>query len=195
MLFERFTISMLLKLCCLSFFGIYLSIVNVKQVMAQMNTQFLDNDISNWQLVTDGVMGGVSKGSIGITELDNKSCISLTGSVSTDNNGGFIQMAYDIDASLAQSIKELQGIRLELRGNGESYNIHLRTKDLWFPWQSFRSTFQTNGEWQTISLPFDSFEAYKTSENLNVEKLKRIGVVAIGREFDASICVASIGFY
>jgi hypothetical protein len=192
---DRLSISTLLKLCCLIFFGIFLLIVNVKLVVAQMNTQFLDNGISNWQLVTDGVMGGVSKGTIGVTDLDNKTCIKLSGSVSTDNNGGFIQMAYDIDASLAQSVKHLQGIQLEVRGNGENYNLHLRTNDLWFPWQAFRSTFQTNGDWQTISLPFDSFKAYKTSADLNVANLKRIGVVAIGREFEANICVASMGFY
>ncbi|NNJ91247.1 MAG: hypothetical protein HKP55_06205 [Gammaproteobacteria bacterium] len=192
---DRLSFSMLFKLCCLSFIGIYLSTFNVKHVIAQMKTQSLDNGISNWQLVTDGVMGGVSKGTIGVTDLDNKTCIELSGSVSTDNNGGFIQMAYNIDASLAQSVKHLQGIQLEIRGNGEDYNLHLRTKDLWFPWQAFRATFQTNGDWQIINLPFSSFQAYKTSEDLNVENLKRIGVVAIGREFDANICVASIGFY
>ena len=186
------------KLLLKPYFGftcMILSIVLVQPVFSQMSTQLLNNDISNWRLVTDSVMGGVSKGTTKSIELDNKNCVVLQGSVSTDNNGGFIQIAYDIDKSQSKTAAQYQGIQIEVRGNVERYNIHLRTKDLWFPWQAFRATFETNGEWQTIRLPFNTFEPYKTGETLKVENLKRIGVVAIGRNFDANICVASIGFY
>ena len=76
-----------------------------------------------------------------------------------------------------------------------SKHLHLRTGDLWFPWQAYRTTFQTTGEWQQVQLPFKDFTPYKTSSKLNIDRLKRIGVVAIGRNFTANICLAQIGFY
>ena len=175
--------------------SLFILLVTAQSTYAAMPTHLLDNDFANWKLITDGVMGGVSQGTIKKTGSGDTSCVSLTGTVSTENNGGFIQIAYDIDKPLSQKIKQYQGILVTVRGNGEKYNVHLRTSDLWFPWQAFRSTFTTDGKMETIKLPFDSFTAYKTGQALKVENLKRIGIVAIGREFNADICVASLGFY
>lgn len=148
-----------------------------------------------WRLVTDGVMGGVSRGETGMIEADGKSCIELKGNVSTENNGGFIQVAMDIDKQQAKMASQHAGITLEVKGNSEKYNLHMRTSDLWFPWQAYRATFEAGPEWQTVRLPFELFQPYKTGTALNLAHLKRIGIVAIGREFDADICIANVGFY
>ena len=162
---------------------------------ASASGNFLQMPSTGWRLVTDNVMGGVSTGSMQPVERENTSCIALTGDVSTDNNGGFIQIALDLEDDMAKQAAGYDGIRIRVLGNGEDYNLHLRTRDLWFPWQAYRATFQTTGEWQELELPFSKFAAYKTSSKLRVERLKRIGVVAIGRDFTADICVADVGFY
>ena len=51
---------------------------------------------SQWQGVTDRVMGGVSNGSISRETIDGRLANVLRGTVSMANNGGFIQMATDL---------------------------------------------------------------------------------------------------
>lgn len=153
-----------------------------------------DLPLSGWRLVTDGVMGGVSRGSMTHDSRVERPCIALRGHVSTANNGGFIQIALDLDPS-QRVAADYDGIRITVAGNGESYNLHLRTSALTMPWQSFRSTFAAQSDWQDLYLPFDGFSAYRTTAALDPAALRRIGIVAIGREFDAELCLASIAFY
>ena len=149
----------------------------------------------NWQLVTDGVMGGVSQGTLTSASYQGKPCVRLRGVVSTANNGGFIQMAQSIPPADAATLDTYAGIRIVVSGNGQSYNLHLRTTDLTLPWQSYRATVVATERWQTIDLPFSEFIPYKTASQLAPTRLSRVGVVAIGRAFDADVCVADVGFY
>ena len=57
---------------------------------------------------------------------------------------------------------------IDVYGNDETYNLHLRTADLWLPWQSYRATFQAPASWQTVQLPFVEFSPYKTSKALDL---------------------------
>lgn len=150
---------------------------------------------SAWRLVTDGVMGGVSEGTLTLSSRDDRSCSRLQGQVSTANNGGFIQMAQDLSAQDAAQLTAFAGVRVVLHGNDEPYNLHLRTADLSLPWQSYRVSVEAAARWQTLNIPFTDFSAYKTDATLRPERLRRLGLVAIGREFHADVCVAEAGFY
>jgi len=46
---------------------------------------------TNWQFVSDRVIGGVSSGKIEFVKDDDRSSMHMTGAVSLANNGGFIQ--------------------------------------------------------------------------------------------------------
>jgi len=146
----------------------------------------------SWRLVTDQVMGGVSAGTLTADHYQGKSCLRLQGAVSTANNGGFIQMALDLAAGENFDASAYSGIEITVAGNNEEYNLHLRTSDLWLPWQSYRASFMVTPQWQTIYLPFNAFERYKTSRSLRTSRLKRVGLVAIGREFTSDLRVAEI---
>jgi hypothetical protein len=148
-----------------------------------------------WRLVTDTVMGGVSSGQLLQEQRLGEPCVALRGRVSTENNGGFIQIAMDLAPSLASMAQDYEGLRLDVVGNGETYNVHLRTSDLWLPWQSYRASFDTAAEWRAVFLPFAEFEPYRTTGGLEIDKLRRIGVVAIGRDFDADLCVRGLAYY
>ncbi|MDX1347592.1 MAG: CIA30 family protein [Thiomicrorhabdus chilensis] len=149
----------------------------------------------SWRFVGDQVMGGLSSGLIDPITIDGVECVCLSGNVSVANNGGFIQMAWDFSEEQAAHAQQFDGLYLDVIGNGEGYNLHLRTSQLWLPWQSFRSGFRAGSGWQRLLFPFSEFQSYRTYARLNVSKLKRIGVVAIGREFEAQVCVRSFGFY
>ena len=45
-----------------------------------------------WSFFTDGVMGGLSQGTAIITSDNDMPCYKMTGKVTTENNGGFIQI-------------------------------------------------------------------------------------------------------
>ena len=73
--------------------------------------------------------------------------------------------------------------------------FRLRTLDLERPWQSYRQMFIAKDKWEVIKLAFNNFEQYRTEKKLNLSKLRRLGIVAIGKEFSADISVARILFY
>lgn len=148
-----------------------------------------------WRLVTDGVMGGISAGRLSTEGVDNHHCLRLQGDVKLDNNGGFIQAALDLSNDARTKIPDYTGLSLLVRGNGEQYNVHLRTRDNTLPWQSYRATFTASSRWQELSIPFADFVPYRTVEALDTSRLTRIAIVAIGRAFSADLCIAKLALY
>ena len=113
------------------------------------------NSSLHWRLVTDAVMGGVSRGTIVNETLEGRGTIHMCGNVSTENDGGFIQIALDL-APEAGSFDAggFTGLEMDVLGNHESYGAHLRTTDITRPQQSYRQSFVTTPDWQTLRLPF-----------------------------------------
>ncbi|MEL6587732.1 MAG: CIA30 family protein [Pseudomonadota bacterium] len=150
----------------------------------------------NWTYVADTVMGGVSDGQLSHGTVAGRDAARLTGSVSTENNGGFIQMAADLgpegdvlDAS------DWTGISVDVLGNGEAYDLRLRTDALTRPWQSFRAEFRARAEWTVVSLPFTDFEAHNTQAHFDPARVRRVGILAVGRAFTADVAIAGLRLY
>jgi hypothetical protein len=151
---------------------------------------------ARWRVVTDRVMGGVSEADHGLVEVDGRRCVRLTGDVRLERNGGFVQLALDLEQEGRPfDASGYAGVRLLVRGNGETYGVHLRTRDLWFPWQSYRAAFVAGPEWSEVRLPFAGFQPYRTGTPLDLRGLIRLGVFAIGRAFRADVCVAELALY
>ena len=148
-----------------------------------------------WRLLTDDVMGGLSEGILTLDKHNGRDCLRMRGDVTTENNGGFVQIALSLSDKEAFDASAYSGIEFEVSGNNENYNVHFRTDNLWFPWQSYRYSFTTNPDWKTHRMPFSSLEPYKTTQAFSSNKIIRIGMVAIGREFKADLCLAAIKFY
>ncbi|KPQ09710.1 MAG: Complex I intermediate-associated protein 30 (CIA30) [Saliniramus fredricksonii] len=149
-----------------------------------------------WRLVGDTVMGGVSRGTLTQETVAGRAARRMRGSVSLENNGGFLQMALDLapDGEVFDA-SGMAGLGLTVCGNGEDYNVHLRTRDLDRPWQSFRARFHAGPEWRQVTLPFSAFTAHRTEAPLRLERLHRIGLVAIGRAFEADLAIARLVFF
>ena len=207
---RKVRLSSLLKSLILSTGLINSGLINTglinNAIADDMNNLVIDDRSNNdetsnlgkkWQLVTDGVMGGLSQGQLTLDNYKGKNCLRMRGDVTTENNGGFLQIALslndteqgDFDASA------YSGVEIEVAGNEELYNIHFRTGDLWFPWQSYRSSFTAASDWKTYRIAFSELEKYKTFHSFSQDQIKRIGLVAIGREFQADLCLADIRFY
>ena len=150
---------------------------------------------SDWEMVSDQVMGGVSDGTLAHEALRGRMALRLTGLVSTENNGGFLQMARDLGEGQGMDASGYTGLELDVLGNGEVYNIHLRTADVTRPWQSYRASFTAPRNWTTLKLPFEDFEAHRITSPLDLKSLRRIGIVAIGKAFTADVAVADLRLY
>ncbi len=148
---------------------------------------------SQWQTADDRVMGGVSIANMASSNRLGMACSCLSGTVSLENRGGFLQMKWPFDPAV--NGKDFKGVYIHVLGNNESYNLHIRTNQLWLPWQSFRASFVAESKWQRVYLPFSQFENYKTFSTLDPEQIKKIAIVAIGRVFDADVCIHEMGFY
>ncbi|EDM72014.1 hypothetical protein RAZWK3B_17888 [Roseobacter sp. AzwK-3b] len=151
---------------------------------------------TTWELVSDRVMGGVSDGTLTRTTLAGRMALRLSGSVSLENNGGFLQMALDLrpDGS-ALDARAFTGVELDVFGNDQSYNLHLRTADVIRPWQSYRLAFTAPAQWSTLRLPFSDVTPHRVDAPFDPATLRRIGIVAIGRAFRADIAIARIALY
>lgn len=151
---------------------------------------------TEWSLVTDRVMGGVTEGRLSREDVEGRTARRITGDVRLDNDGGFLQMALDLapeDGAFDASAYE--GIVATVRGNGEDYDLRLRTHDTDHSWQSWRHGFHAGPEWGEVRLPFSAFEAHRIDKPLDLHRLRRLGLVAIGRAFHADLAVSRLAFY
>ena len=168
---------------------------------------FTLDSVKNWKYVSDQVMGGVSEGNVSLEQDGDMVFARLTGDVSTRNNGGFIQLRSKVSLfnkpKMFQLIhdadkegKELQGVRLNVRGNGETYHVMIRTYFNWSPSDYYSNTFETSPDWKQVDLPFSEFKRSKSrSTALDIDEIRDFGIVAFGRDFKSDVSVSKIDFY
>lgn len=151
---------------------------------------------ARWSAITDAVMGGVSRAVLSVEDVLGLPALRLRGMVSLENNGGFVQMALDLaQAGHVLDASGYAGIEVKVCGNGESYGLHLRTADLTAPWQSYRHVFPASSAWQTLRLPFAAFVPHRCNAPLALARLRRVGLVAIGRAYEADLALNRIALY
>ena len=159
-----------------------------------MIDDFKSQPETRWRFIADTVMGGVSSGKVSFFQEDGQSHARMAGSVSTENNGGFIQFRTKLPSALPKSAV---GLRLVVRGNDQRYFVHLRTSGTLLPWQYYQAGFAVNREWSEVRLTFDAFKASGVLLRTlpRPENLKSVGIVAFGRDHEAEIDVREVSYY
>lgn len=139
-------------------------------------------------------MGGVSEGRADYITEDGTAFVRLIGTVSTENNGGFLQVRRLLPLGLPAGTK---GLELETRGNGEAYYVFLRTREMTRPWYFYKAAFQSTATWTKLRIPLSDFEPSKTfhAKLTDPESVVSIGFVAYGRDHSADLSIASVGVY
>lgn len=117
-------------------------------------------DISQWRIVNDGVMGGLSRGSFSLT---SEGYGLFKGTVSLDNNGGFTSVRYRFAPLTTNKDSK---IKLRLKGDGKEYQF--RIKDDSRQYYSYITTFSTSGEWQDIEIPLSQMVPSFRGRTLNI---------------------------
>ena len=155
---------------------------------------FDSNSGARWVFISDQVMGGISTGELTFRSEAGETYAHMVGTVSTENNGGFIQFRRTPVEAIS---KNSTGVFLRAKGNNQRYFIHVRTKWTKLPWQYYQSAFYVTNTWQEFRLPLATFEPSSSlmPKSPSPKSLTSIGVVAFGRDHTANIQVGEIGFY
>ena len=149
-----------------------------------------------WRGFSDRVMGGVSNGNVEADVVDGRRCLRMTGRVTRESGGGFIQMAMYLGGrDGAFDASAYQGLEFLVHGNDEDYNIHIRTADVRWHSQSYRATVFAKPDWQTIRLPWSAFEPNQIDTPLDTTRILRVGMLGWMREFEADLSVAEVALY
>ena len=164
-------------------------------ILDQLKNPNLTNQHQKWNFITDQVMGGASTGKFEVKEIEGKLCYRMTGNVSTENNGGFIQIRSMLNPEINSN--DYTGVYLKVYGNNKKYNLHLRTGLNLAPWQYYGFTFYSKNSWSIIKAPFYKFNKsnFYQPKSILGQKIKSIGLVAGFDNFVSDICLGEIGFY
>lgn len=159
-----------------------------------MIEDFSDAPASRWTFITDGVMGGVSEGQVALERSAGQTVLHMVGTVSTANNGGFIQARQTLRQQLPS---EAVGLELRVKGNGQTYFVHARTAGTVLPWTYYQASFEANPDWTVVRIPFSGFraEGKMLRQDLTAQAVETLAIVAYGRDHIADVSVAWIGFY
>ena len=163
-------------------FFILVNKINAMDLLQKIESE---NSSKKWEFVSDKVMGGISEGKFEILKDKKNNFLRLSGSVSTENNGGFIQIKsnFDIDED------NFNGIRIKARGLPSEYFIHIRTSFLLLPWQYYSGKFVVSEVWEDHEILFEDFEKsnFYQPSLFSSSDIKSIGFVAFGKNFEAQL--------
>lgn len=135
--------------------------------LGQSITEFDGKDGMEWQVVNDGVMGGLSEGKL---TLNPSGTMKFSGMLSLENNGGFSTFrSGDLKLDLSGDL----GLLMRVKGDGRTYQARLATDALFRGMEvSFAAEFATKkGEWIEVKVPFASFKGTFRGLDLPKEKL------------------------
>ena len=154
---------------------------------------------TRWEGFSDQVMGGKSELKLGIESEGGVRYLALSGNVSLENRGGFIQARLLLREGSRSHFdgSGYSGIRLIARGTGDGYYIFLRTTATVFPWAFYMAPIEVTEEWREIRIPWSVFGKgdFGAAFNMDVRKLKSVAVSAYKKEFQARLHVREIGLY
>lgn len=107
-----------------------------------------------WEVVNDGVMGGVSSGRLRSSEAGG---VVFEGDLSLDNNGGFASFR---SAPADLGLSGAAGLRVAVQGDGRTWQFTLRRADVRMRAGSYRAEIPTTaGEVVTLDLAWSDFTA------------------------------------
>ena len=136
------------------------------------------DSITDWQIVDDGVMGGLSKGKF---DISGKQTLKFSGNLSLKNNGGFSSIR---SKRTTMDLSKFKGIKMRIKGDGRTYKLRMESDSRYRRMAvSFQHEFKTTKEgWTEVFIPFDKLKASFRGWNLpgmkfNSKSIQRVGLI------------------
>jgi NADH dehydrogenase [ubiquinone] 1 alpha subcomplex assembly factor 1 len=148
----------------------------------------------DWEIMNDSVMGGLSFGQVSV--IDNN--VTFSGTISTENNGGFTS----IFRALSSLSKQVESIRISVIGDGNSYQLRLRSKVQGYT-LAYKVNFMTSpNKLETHVFKLTDFKASFRGRNIDdAPLLEAASVQHVGFLFNAKqsqtflLSIQSIDFF
>ena len=146
-----------------------------------------DAGMQNWYVVDDSVMGGISKGKMGVNDEGHG---IFRGHVSLDNNGGFSSIRYYAGNTSLQGYSKFV---IALKGDGKVYQFRVKANSSQY--YSYTFSFNTTNHWQIIEIPFNNMVPSFRGRTLDTsnfpgESLEEIGfLIGNKKEEDFNLAI------
>jgi len=142
-----------------------------------------ENELNQWRIIHDGVMGGLSSGNIHWNSKNN--AMVWSGKVSLENNGGFASIR---TLPKIFNVGEFKKVNLRVRGDGKVYKFRMRpSRD--FDGIAYSLDFETTkNKWIEIELLVKDFQPtfrgniYPEYGQMKTEVLEQIGFLIAGKQ-------------
>ncbi len=137
----------------------------------------LEGRTSNWSILSDNVMGGVSAATI----VYGNSSVVIKGNVSLKNRGGFVSIKSSFEKIDLSSFKL---VKITFRSSSQIYAFTLENSERWYE-PAYKHSFNAKqiNTWETVSLSMDDFMeeviGRPTGNKMNksiTESILRIGI-------------------
>ena len=137
-------------------------------------------DAAAWQVINDGVMGGVSSSAVRAVGAGG---LRFEGRLSLDYGGGFasVRRAFSLPGDVP--VSSVSAFALRVRGDGKQYRLTVFTRDPRTgerePYH-YQGAFETSGDEQEIVLPLADFVARFRGRPVDAPPLDPQRIIAIG---------------
>ncbi|WP_170293838.1 CIA30 family protein [Kordia antarctica] len=140
------------------------------------------SNLSNWYVIDDGVMGGMSQGNFKLNEEGNA---VFSGTVKLENNGGFSSIRYEIGNT---AISGKTTVLIRLKGDGKKYQFRVKQNEN--DKHSFITQFETSGDWEIIEIPLNTlYPSYRGRKlavgNFSANYLEELGFLIGNKKKEA----------
>jgi len=154
-----------------------------KEKTTNMLIDFTDKKAGHqMNVVNDGVMGGLSQGTIEMTQNDS---LLFKGNISLQNNGGF--SSFRIGGKL-WDLSAWKGVEILVKGDGRTYGLRATTDETFLRSSvSFTADFKTvKDEWVKLQIPFSKMKASwrgrKLDRNFDPAQIKGLGIILADKQ-------------
>ena len=144
------------------------------------------DDSGNWQIVNDGVMGGLSESEL---VFNPEGTVTFRGMVSLENNGGFASVRTPVELTGKKEI--YKGVVVRVKGDGKLYGIRFRSRgeSNGYAYQFKIKTEKNN--WKEFKIPFEQFKPtfrgslLKNKPTLESNNITQMGVLISDKQSGA----------
>ena len=154
-----------------------------KEKTTNMLIDFTDKKAGHqMNVVNDGVMGGLSQGTIEMTQNDS---LLFKGNISLQNNGGFSSFRI---AGKQWDLSAWKGVEILVKGDGRAYGFRATTDETFLRSSvSFTADFKTvKDEWVKLQIPFSKMKASwrgrKLDRNFDPAQIKGLGIILADKQ-------------
>ena len=162
-----------------------LSIATVKASEQSLVFDFgnTSDRVQNWVLISDNIMGGISKASVKYTD----NTVILQGDISLDNFGGFASLKTKFKAI---DLSSYSGIKIRYKAVNQRFAFTLEETQNWTR-PNYKKEFTSNKQdsWEIATINFKDFKEYvigePTGDYMNLESLRnilRLGIISIEKK-------------